>query len=172
MGKQMAMRRWQLGLGECQNSSHLKLDSPPGYDKASQDTGEGTVKKKHEEKDLKEKMAMETAQGQGKSLMMNMFMMWMAGNSLHIFPIMMVGMAIWTPIGAIMNMKNAFRSFEGPDSNLILPKLIYAAIHLAGISAGIYKCSNLGLVPNQAADWLVQEGIKPAIEFSGGGMSM
>ena len=50
-------------------------------------------------------MAMEVAQGQGKSLMMNMFMMWMAGNSLHIFPIMMVGMAIWTPIGAMMNMK-------------------------------------------------------------------
>ena len=35
-------------------------------------------------------MAMEVATGQGRGLMMNMFMMWMAGNSLHIFPIMMV----------------------------------------------------------------------------------
>jgi len=48
---------------------------------------------------------METAQGQGRSLMMNMFMMWMAGNSIHIFPIMMVGMAAWTPINALLQMK-------------------------------------------------------------------
>jgi len=115
---------------------------------------------------------METAQGQFKSLMMNMFMMWMAGNSLHIFPIMMVGMAIWTPIGALMNMKNAFQRWEGPDTNLVLPKLIYTAIHIAGIVAGIYKCSNLGLVPNKVADWLVQEGIKPSVEFGGGGVPL
>jgi len=125
---------------------------------------------KKNDKTLKAAMAMEVAQGQGKSLMMNMFMMWMAGNSLHIFPIMMVGMAIWTPIGAMMNMKMAFARFESPDASLILPKLVYAAINCAGILAGLYKCSNLGLVPTQPADWLAQEGIKPAMEFGGGGL--
>ena len=55
----------------------------------------------------------------------------------------------------------AFMKFEGDGAQLLLPKVIYLAIHMAGIMAGIYKCNTLGLVPNKAADWLVHEGINP-----------
>jgi len=156
------------------SNAHRKFQPPPGFSDSAAIGGGGDVIKKKEgdARSMKEKMAMETATGQGKSLMMNLFMMWMAGNSLHIFPIMMVGMAIWTPISALMNMKNAFLKFEGEDANLILAKLVYLGIHLAGVGAGVYKCSNLGLVPNKASDWLVHEGIMPAVEFSGGGFAM
>jgi len=43
---------------------------------------------------------------------------------------------------------------------------------MAGIMAGIYKCSNLGLVPNKPADWLAFEGIKPAMEYATGGAAL
>jgi len=170
MGTAVIMGKWKLEIGGS-DKSHKKLQPPAGFSDSSRDGGGEIMRKGKDASEGKEKMAMETAQGQGRSLLMNIFMMWMAGNSIHIFPIMMVGMALWTPISAMMNMKTAFAKFEGPGVNLILPKLMYAAIHIAGISAGIYKCSNLGLVPNKASDWLVHEGILPATEFSGGGAS-
>ena len=51
-------------------------------------------------------------------------------------------------------------------------RIIYFGINMCGILAGIYKCSNLGLVPNKPADWLAFEGIKPAMEFAAGGVAL
>merc|ERR1711871_1667912 len=89
----------------------------------------------------KESMAMEVATGQGRGLMMNMFMMWMAGNSLHIFPIMMVGMAIWSPVSAFMNMKQAFAKFEGDKANLL--------------TARHHMCSPFPLFPLSPPHWML-----------------
>ena len=40
---------------------------------------------------------------------MNMFIMWMAGSSISIFPIMMVGMMFFRPIQAILAIQNSKR---------------------------------------------------------------
>merc|ERR1712100_164303 len=113
--------RWKLDLA---NDNNRTLSAPPGFSDSSRDGDAGGVKKKQGDmRSLKESMAMEVATGQGRGLMMNMFMMWMAGNSLHIFPIMMVGMAIWSPVAALLNMKNAFVRFESNEASLIMPKL-------------------------------------------------
>lgn len=47
-----------------------------------------------------------------KSLPMNMFMMYMAGNTISIFPIMMVVMMAWRPLKALMAVNSAFKSLQ------------------------------------------------------------
>ncbi len=46
------------------------------------------------------------ALGPWKQLPMNLFVMWMAGNSVSIFPIMMVGMMFFRPVQALMTFKD------------------------------------------------------------------
>jgi len=134
------------------------------------DPKDGAVQKKDAMLAMRSSMAYEIATGQAKSLMMNIFMMWMAGNSIHIVPIMFTCMALSAPITAIMNINTAYAKFHDVDTTL--PKLIYIAINLAGLAAGCYKCASLGLLPTKPADWLAADNIKPAMEFSGGGIPL
>ena len=52
------------------------------------------------------------ALGPVKALPMNMLMMYMAGNTISIFPIMMVAMMVWRPIKALMSVNAAFKPLE------------------------------------------------------------
>ena len=49
---------------------------------------------------------------------MNMFIMWMSGNSISIFPIMMVGMMFLRPIQALFSAGQAFKAIEGDQAPL------------------------------------------------------
>ena len=46
------------------------------------------------------------ALGPWKQLPLNLFVMWMAGNSISLFPIMMVGMMCVRPVQALMGIKD------------------------------------------------------------------
>ena len=54
---------------------------------------------------------------------MNMFVMWMSGNSISIFPIMMVGMMFVRPIQALFSAAQAFKQIEGDQA--VLQKLVW-----------------------------------------------
>merc|ERR1711998_683958 len=132
--RRMSKGRWCLDLAP--KNAKASLASPPGWtDHASLSVGDEGKRARGDEASLRAEMAMEVAQGQFRTLGMNCFMMWMAGNSIHIFPIMMVGMAMWGPISSLMTMKNVFEKFEGPGTSLAVPKLIFLAIHIAGVCA-------------------------------------
>ena len=49
----------------------------------------------------------DVALGPLKQLPMNLFIMYMSGNSISIFPIMMVGMMVWRPIQALLAIKTS-----------------------------------------------------------------
>lgn len=49
---------------------------------------------------------------------MNLFLMFMAGNSISIFPIMMVGMMLLRPIKALWATTATFRTIEGGHAGL------------------------------------------------------
>eukprot|EP00656_Telonema_subtile_P040232 TRINITY_DN4529_c0_g1_i4.p1 TRINITY_DN4529_c0_g1~~TRINITY_DN4529_c0_g1_i4.p1 ORF type:complete len:187 (+),score=48.94 TRINITY_DN4529_c0_g1_i4:187-747(+) len=164
-------RKWTFDLAAASKalsvrSSKGALGAPMGWSQL-EETSDGSVTKKDDLAALKTSMAMEIAMGQGRSLMMNMFMMWMSGNSIHIMPIMFTGMAIMAPITAISNINQAFVKFH--DVDVTLAKLLYIVINILGLLAGMYKCSSLGLLPTKPADWLQLEQIQPAMQFSGGG---
>ncbi|XP_029522347.1 ER membrane protein complex subunit 4 isoform X2 [Oncorhynchus nerka] len=56
------------------------------------------------DKNLVEKRCWDVALGPLKQIPMNLFIMYMSGNTISIFPIMMVCMMAWRPIQALMSM--------------------------------------------------------------------
>jgi hypothetical protein len=98
---------------------------------------------------LKVKKAWEVALGPIKSLPMTGIMMYMSGNSLQIFSIMMVFMAFKNPIMGILGTNQAFERFE-TDSNrakIVQVKLAYVAMQLVALALGIWKVNGMGLFP-------------------------
>ena len=95
--------------------------------------------------------------GPVKSLPMMMFMMWMTGNDIHIFSIMMTGMAIYQPIQSLGQVGAIFKMFADDPAlkgDVLRGKLIYAACCLAALCVGLAKLHWMGLLPTAAADWV------------------
>eukprot|EP00850_Spirogloea_muscicola_P024521 SM000981S25188 [mRNA] locus=s981:1267:2187:- [translate_table: standard] len=67
------------------------------------------------------------------------FMMWMAGNTLHIFSIGIVASALWQPLSALRAVAKVFEPFKDPRTDTTLPTLLYVALHLVGLGLGLYK---------------------------------
>ncbi len=98
---------------------------------------------------LKLKKAWEVALAPVKNLPMTAIMMYMSGNSLQIFSIMMVFMAFKNPIMGLMGVTQAFERF-GTESNkgkMMQVKLAYVAMQLVALALGIWKVNAMGLLP-------------------------
>lgn len=98
---------------------------------------------------LKLKKAWEVALAPVKSLPMTFFMMYMSGNSLQIFSIMMVYMAFKNPIMGLVGTNQAFERFES-DTNkgkILQVKLAYIVMQLIALGVGIWKVNGMGLLP-------------------------
>jgi hypothetical protein len=91
------------------------------------------------------------------SLPMTAFMLWMSGSDIHMFSIMITGMAIWQPIQALFNVGNAFSAFNDDEEvkdELWRSKLGYAVMCLVALGVGLAKLHFMGLLPTAAADWM------------------
>ena len=97
---------------------------------------------------------MSIAKAPGQQLLMTAFMLWMSGNSLQIFSIMMLSMALWKPISEMLNVQTRFARFADSGVDMTLPKITFIALHLAGLALGLYKCNTMGLLPTSTADWV------------------
>jgi len=98
---------------------------------------------------LKLKKAWEVALAPVKSLPMTAIMMYMSGNSLQIFSIMMVFMAFKNPVMGLMAVNQAFERFE-TDTNrgkMIQVKLAYVVMQIAALALGVWKINSMGLLP-------------------------
>jgi hypothetical protein len=98
---------------------------------------------------LKLKKAWEVALGPIKSLPMTGIMMYMSGNSLQIFSIMMVFMAFKNPIMGILGTNQAFERFETESNRgkMLQVKLAYVTMQLVALALGIWKINGMGLLP-------------------------
>uniref|UniRef100_A0A7E4ZV35 ER membrane protein complex subunit 4 n=1 Tax=Panagrellus redivivus TaxID=6233 RepID=A0A7E4ZV35_PANRE len=161
MASQNLMNKWRLDLstgGSRIASRNVEQGlNPPGYSTsfaASSKEVEGASA--HEsQQHLLSKRAWDMALQPTKSLPMNVFMMYMSGNTISIFPIMMVAMMVWRPLQAFMKVGTVFKPIEAEhNGSLIVHKLVYTLGNLAAIALGIYKCHSMGLLPNHASDWL------------------
>lgn len=101
---------------------------------------------------------------------MNLLIMYMAGNSISIFPIMMVGMSLIRPLKAIVTTGQTFKPFE-LTTNIIPQKLIFFIGNVINIGLALYKCHSMGLLPTHASDWLAFVDPQERMEFSDGGVS-
>jgi ER membrane protein complex subunit 4 len=98
---------------------------------------------------LKLKKAWEIALAPAKQIPMNAIMMYMSGNSLQIFSIMMVFMLFKGPIQGLFNTNAAFIKFENDATRAKLRgvKVIYVLMQLLLLSLGVWKVNSMGLLP-------------------------
>ncbi|KAI6849345.1 hypothetical protein KC364_g10205 [Hortaea werneckii] len=115
---------------------------------------------------LKLKKAWEMAIAPAKSLPMNAFGMYMTGNSLQIFSIMMVFMLFKTPITALLNVQGTFARLDtdGNKSQMVMVKLAFIGCNLLALGLGIWKVNGMGLLPTTRSDWLAWELPREPIE--------
>jgi hypothetical protein len=98
---------------------------------------------------LKIKKAWEIAIAPVKQLPMTGFMMYMSGNGLQIFSIMMVIMAFKNPIMGLVATNSAFARFdsEGTRSQLNGVKIVYVLMQFVALALGVWKVNAMGLLP-------------------------
>ena len=98
---------------------------------------------------LKLKKAWELALAPAKQLPMNAIGMYMTGNSLQIFSIMMVFMLFKGPIGAMMNIQSTFQRLEtdGNKSQMLMVKAAFVGCNFLALALGIWKVNGMGLLP-------------------------
>merc|ERR1712021_210179 len=72
----------------------------------------------HRQPQRKLKKAKELSRSPGKNFMMTAFMLWMSGNGVHIFSIMITFYAIYNPIKSAFTVNTAFVRFEDPKMSV------------------------------------------------------
>ncbi|KAF4972655.1 hypothetical protein FSARC_804 [Fusarium sarcochroum] len=164
----------QLESPPAAKSKQSGIQDPPGY-------SSGTAKNKDAAKvqprkpptaaemdTLKLKKAWEVALAPVKGLPMTAIMMYMSGNSLQIFSIMMVFMAFKNPLMGLMNTNQAFERFQSEtlSSQLLQVKFVYVVCQLVALGVGIWKINAMGLLPTTRSDWLMWEAQREPLEFA------
>ncbi|KAL3104211.1 hypothetical protein niasHS_002238 [Heterodera schachtii] len=171
------MNKWRLDLCGSAGSRTLMLRSaaadqslnPPGYNPGLSTTqqSESANRAEQQQQHLLSKRAWDLALQPVKSLPMNMFMMYMAGNTISIFPIMVGFHDYWSKLTFGRGMVGAMTDFPISDVNaafkpleqehvgsLWIHKIVFALGNLCAIALAVYKCHTMGLLPNHASDWL------------------
>ena len=97
---------------------------------------------------------------------MNAIMMYMSGNSLQIFSIMMVFMLFKNPIQGLLSTNEVFRRFEteGTKNQLWLVKACYVLMNCVALALGVWKVNGMGLLPTTSSDWLAWESERVRLE--------
>lgn len=80
---------------------------------------------------------------------MNAIMMYMSGNTLQIFSIMMTAMLFMNPLKALSTVGSTFARFDNERTHARLwpVKLAYIGLQIATIALGIWKVNGMGLLP-------------------------
>lgn len=109
------------------------------------------------------------ALGPVKQIPMNLFIMYMSGSSISIFPIMIIGMMVFRPIKAMMAYKSTFKMLDA-DAQAILQKIVWLFGNLLGIGVALWKCHSMGLLPTSPSDWLAFKEHRQRVEYVIGGL--
>ncbi|KAJ9473177.1 ER membrane protein complex subunit 4 [Diplonema papillatum] len=128
----------------------------------------------HEQMQVKKKKLWEVATSPRKQMMMVMFMMWMSGNDISIFPIMITGQAIYSPLSAILGVDKLFekvvdgvRDSKELQDEMQNAKITFILHQFAFLAMGLVKCYYLGLIPTNALDWIDHRPSVP-VQYSAG----
>ncbi|GFY36968.1 ER membrane protein complex subunit 4 [Trichonephila inaurata madagascariensis] len=143
-----------------------ELPAPPGY---SSSLGQVHADSSREtDANLIVKKSWDIALAPLKQVPMNLFIMYMAGNSISIFPIMMIGMLFVRLVKALLTIQSTFKLIEGGQA--LLQKAVYLFGNLVCLALALYKCSSMGLLPTYASDWLDFVQPQERMEYGGGGI--
>lgn len=151
--------------------STANIPDPPGFSRtkiagSKQRTQQPPPSKPIETDTLKLKKAWEIALAPSKQIPMNAIMMYMSGNSLQIFSIMMVFMLFKGPIQGLINTNSVFAKLETDATRAKLAgvKVVYVLMQLVLLGLGVWKVNAMGLLPTTRSDWLAWESERQPLE--------
>ncbi|KRX94766.1 ER membrane protein complex subunit 4 [Trichinella pseudospiralis] len=148
-----------------ENRGGAQLANPPGFTTAALSVSDGGSRET--DKHLMAKRAWDIAFGPLKQVPMNLFIMYMAGNSISIFPIMMVCMMLIRPVKALLSVNAVFKSVEKlDDGHMLGEKFVFVLGNIIGIFFALYKCSSMGLLPTHKSDWLAFANMPKRMEYA------
>ncbi|WFD30411.1 hypothetical protein MSPP1_001430 [Malassezia sp. CBS 17886] len=98
--------------------------------------------------------AWESATAPAKSLPMSLMMLWMSGNSVQIFSMMVVFMTVVNPLKSLATVHTVFAPYRSSKHSLAPQVAVFIACQLLCIALGLYKCWSMGLLPTESSDWL------------------
>lgn len=167
---QKGHNKWALDFLETKRKGDRgsrELSNPPGFmahpPKEDESTGSG-------DSNLVAKMGWSIALGPWKQLPLNLLVLWMAGNTISLFPIMMVGMMFVRPVQTLFSYKDVFDRLRGDQA--VLQKVVFILANLVGIALAVYKFNSMGLLPTSQSDWLEFMEARENLELSGGGFTL
>lgn len=170
LNKKQARHKWALDFtvkvpagGDASSGGLADL----GYRKDFALVADERARSDDKTKALVNKKSWDIALAPVKQLPMNLFIMWMAGNTISIFPIMMVGMMFVRPIQALLQAQQTFKMIE--CDNAFLPMIVYVVGNILCLGLAVYKCQVMGLLPTHASDWLAFVEPQQRMEWVGGG---
>ncbi len=171
---QSAKLRWQITLPTTTHqqkqldtthwsSDSLVIESPLGFSDITPTTTTATTSQQQQQqssdqasssssstavsrdRELKEKKVWELARSPMGNLALKCFLMYMSGNQIHIFPILITAMALMDPLKALLATNSVFEMFEKEKIPTLLPKLIYILLNAVGLGVAMAKCYWLGV---------------------------
>ncbi|KAJ3100775.1 hypothetical protein HDU97_001946 [Phlyctochytrium planicorne] len=113
---------------------------------------------------------------------MNAFMLYMSGNSVQIFSILITVMLFVNAAKAIAGTNAAFEKFATEAAKgqsaiaaffsdpLLLPKMVFVFSQFGVMGLGVWKCASMGLLPTAQSDWLAFLEPKTIAEYTTGGL--
>jgi len=166
-------RIWSLDVGPKRDQKPQEVPNPPGWmvEQYSKSVSSVTKQKDTEaQSKLVDKRSWDIALGPIKSLPMNMFMMYMVGSQISMFPIMMLGMTFFRHISALMGLRQVTKQLE-KSPQYVIQTVVYILGQFVGLSLAVYKCNVMGLLPTHPSDWLAFKTPPSRIEYTLGGLS-
>lgn len=140
----------KAGKGVCYTVRFIKsITNIDHLQRSEKTTAPSTPAKPAETDTLKLKKAWEIALAPSKQIPMNAMMMYMSGNSLQIFSIMMVFMLFKGPIQGLINTNNVFAKFDSETlrGKLLGVKAVYVLMQFGLLALGVWKVNAMGLLP-------------------------
>lgn len=134
-------------------SNHIELPAPYGYDFPIPNVTES--EREGPDASLIVKRSWDIATAPFKALPQMLIMMWMSGNQLSIWSIMMVGYMVFRPIKSLFSVFQMFEKIQGDQA--VVQKLVYFLGELTGCVLGLYKIQMMGLLPLNPSDWAANE---------------
>ncbi|CAO3621028.1 unnamed protein product [Cunninghamella blakesleeana] len=168
------MTKWTIDYSSINTTK--KLNNPIGYEHLALQSGNGVKSTRqnqstHNDIEMKIKRAWDVAMAPAKNIPMNAIIIYMSGNGVQIFSVMITAMLFIQPMKAIMSIGQTFERFETkgstyPGADLLLVKLTFIGLHILTMCLGIYKVNGMGLLPTTTSDWLAFLPPKQVMEYA------
>ena len=151
--------RWALDFNSSRSGSRARGDvaaAPVGYSLGNQQVmhPDAAGRAGENNANLRAKRSWDTALAPVKQAAMNLFIMYMSGNTIYTFPIIMA-MAV-RPLKTLLSVGTTFKQLDKDTgaASALGQKIVFVLGNLANVALAVCKFNSMALLPTYVSDWL------------------